>query len=344
MMRAAAERDRRPRAVPARAPARALMSETLELTAEAQRLGAAARWSSRRTTAAPSSRACSTGTRASRPSSPTCRSSSTTCRSARRSTSRPRPSAGCAARTTTSSASRRRRATSSTSPTCSNECGTRLHRAVRASSCSATRCSCSAARGHLSCVGNFAPRPVAELYDAFVAGDHERARALHYDLHPLVDAAFVGDQPGAREVGHGAARPAAVRRSRASRSRRSSEASSSASLELLARAARRLPVALARGRWSSAPLPGAEALDRAAACVARAAPRSRRRAHRVDEQLDQLAVLGDRLGAAVRDLDEDGAADRVEPARDVAQHRDERRVRAALVDDRVELLVEAAEA
>jgi 4-hydroxy-tetrahydrodipicolinate synthase len=49
--------------------------------------------------------------------------------------------------------------------------------------------------GHLSCVGNFAPRPVAELYDAFVAGDHERARRLHYDLHPLVEAAFVETNP-----------------------------------------------------------------------------------------------------------------------------------------------------
>jgi len=49
--------------------------------------------------------------------------------------------------------------------------------------------------GHLSCVGNFAPRPVAELYDAFVAGDHERARRLHYDLHPLVDAAFAETNP-----------------------------------------------------------------------------------------------------------------------------------------------------
>jgi 4-hydroxy-tetrahydrodipicolinate synthase len=50
-------------------------------------------------------------------------------------------------------------------------------------------------RGHLSCAGNFAPRPVAELYDAFAAGDHERARRLHYDLHPLVDAAFVETNP-----------------------------------------------------------------------------------------------------------------------------------------------------
>jgi 4-hydroxy-tetrahydrodipicolinate synthase len=50
-------------------------------------------------------------------------------------------------------------------------------------------------RGHLSCVGNFAPRPVAEMYDAFAAGDHEQARALHYDLHPLVDAAFAETNP-----------------------------------------------------------------------------------------------------------------------------------------------------
>jgi len=49
--------------------------------------------------------------------------------------------------------------------------------------------------GHLSCVGNFAPAPVAELYDAFVAGDATRARALHYDLHPLVDAAFTETNP-----------------------------------------------------------------------------------------------------------------------------------------------------
>jgi 4-hydroxy-tetrahydrodipicolinate synthase len=49
--------------------------------------------------------------------------------------------------------------------------------------------------GHLSCAGNFAPRPVAELYDAFAAGDHERARQLHFELHPLVDAAFIETNP-----------------------------------------------------------------------------------------------------------------------------------------------------
>jgi len=50
-------------------------------------------------------------------------------------------------------------------------------------------------RGHLSCVGNFAPRPVAELYDAFAAGDQDRARELHYELHALVDAAFAEVNP-----------------------------------------------------------------------------------------------------------------------------------------------------
>jgi 4-hydroxy-tetrahydrodipicolinate synthase len=54
---------------------------------------------------------------------------------------------------------------------------------------------CLGGAGHLSCVGNFAPHPVAQLYDAFVAGNHEQARALHYDLHPLVDAAFAETNP-----------------------------------------------------------------------------------------------------------------------------------------------------
>lgn len=54
---------------------------------------------------------------------------------------------------------------------------------------------CLGGRGHLSCVANFAPDPVAELYDAFVAGDHTRARKLHYELHPLVDAAFAETNP-----------------------------------------------------------------------------------------------------------------------------------------------------
>lgn len=35
----------------------------------------------------------------------------------------------------------------------------------------------------------------AALCDAFAAADHERARALHCDLHPLVAAAFIETNP-----------------------------------------------------------------------------------------------------------------------------------------------------
>ena len=50
--------------------------------------------------------------------------------------------------------------------------------------------------GHLSCVANFAPGPCVALYDAFAAGDHEECRRLHYELHPLVDLAFLETNPG----------------------------------------------------------------------------------------------------------------------------------------------------
>lgn len=49
--------------------------------------------------------------------------------------------------------------------------------------------------GHLSCVANLAPRPVADLYDRFVEGDHDEARRLHYALHPLVELAFTETNP-----------------------------------------------------------------------------------------------------------------------------------------------------
>lgn len=49
--------------------------------------------------------------------------------------------------------------------------------------------------GHLSCVANIAPRPVAELYDHAAAGRNDAAMALHYDLHPLVELAFVETNP-----------------------------------------------------------------------------------------------------------------------------------------------------
>ena len=78
VMRAAAE------AIDGRVPflpgtGSAIMSETLELTSEAQSLGAAAALVVTPYYSGRSRRACSSGTRASRTSSPTCRSSSTTC-------------------------------------------------------------------------------------------------------------------------------------------------------------------------------------------------------------------------------------------------------------------------
>ena len=81
--------------------------------------------------------------------------------------------------------------------------------------------------GHLSCVANVAPKPCADLYDAFVAGDHEEAVRLHYELHPLVDMAFLETNPGpvkhAMELlgifGCGHVRPPLTRPSDANRAR-----------------------------------------------------------------------------------------------------------------------------
>jgi 4-hydroxy-tetrahydrodipicolinate synthase len=50
--------------------------------------------------------------------------------------------------------------------------------------------------GHLSCVANVAPKPCAELYDVFAAGNLDDAIRLHYELHPLVEMAFVETNPG----------------------------------------------------------------------------------------------------------------------------------------------------
>lgn len=49
--------------------------------------------------------------------------------------------------------------------------------------------------GFVSAVANIAPTAVAEMYDAWVAGDSERALDLHYGLHPLVDLMFVETNP-----------------------------------------------------------------------------------------------------------------------------------------------------
>lgn len=49
--------------------------------------------------------------------------------------------------------------------------------------------------GFVSAVANLAPAAVARMFDAWDSGDHERARQLHYGLHPLVDLLFVETNP-----------------------------------------------------------------------------------------------------------------------------------------------------
>ena len=49
--------------------------------------------------------------------------------------------------------------------------------------------------GFISAVANLAPAAVARMYEAWEAGDHVRARELHYALHPLVDLLFVETNP-----------------------------------------------------------------------------------------------------------------------------------------------------
>ena len=49
--------------------------------------------------------------------------------------------------------------------------------------------------GFVSALANIAPAAVAQMYEAAVAGDHDRARELHYAVHPLVDLLFVETNP-----------------------------------------------------------------------------------------------------------------------------------------------------
>jgi len=49
--------------------------------------------------------------------------------------------------------------------------------------------------GFISATSNIAPRAHADLYEAWIAGDIERAREIHYGLHPLVDLLFVETNP-----------------------------------------------------------------------------------------------------------------------------------------------------
>jgi 4-hydroxy-tetrahydrodipicolinate synthase len=49
--------------------------------------------------------------------------------------------------------------------------------------------------GFVSAVANLAPGAVAQMYELWTSGDHEKARDLHYGLHPLVDVIFTETNP-----------------------------------------------------------------------------------------------------------------------------------------------------
>ncbi|HEY5997496.1 MAG TPA: 4-hydroxy-tetrahydrodipicolinate synthase [Candidatus Deferrimicrobiaceae bacterium] len=51
------------------------------------------------------------------------------------------------------------------------------------------------AKGVISVASNVAPRLMADLYDAWTAGDVERARSIHFKLWPLFDVLFVETNP-----------------------------------------------------------------------------------------------------------------------------------------------------
>ncbi len=84
--------------------------------------------------------------------------------------------------------------TSSTSPTCSTSAAPTSSR-CRGSSCSATRCSPSAAAGTSAASATSRRDPSPSCTTPSWPGDHAARPALHYDLHPLVDAAFAETNP-----------------------------------------------------------------------------------------------------------------------------------------------------
>ncbi|HEX4660565.1 MAG TPA: 4-hydroxy-tetrahydrodipicolinate synthase [Streptosporangiaceae bacterium] len=49
--------------------------------------------------------------------------------------------------------------------------------------------------GFVSAVANVAPVAVAQMYELWTAGEHEKARDVHYGLHPLVDLIFTETNP-----------------------------------------------------------------------------------------------------------------------------------------------------
>jgi len=49
--------------------------------------------------------------------------------------------------------------------------------------------------GFISALANLAPRSLAQMYNLWQAGQHEAARDIHYQLHPLADLLFVETNP-----------------------------------------------------------------------------------------------------------------------------------------------------
>jgi 4-hydroxy-tetrahydrodipicolinate synthase len=49
--------------------------------------------------------------------------------------------------------------------------------------------------GFVSAVANIAPAAVAQMYEHWMAGEQDKARDLHYALHPLVDVIFTETNP-----------------------------------------------------------------------------------------------------------------------------------------------------
>ena len=139
-------------------------------------------------------------------SSRTCRSSSTTSRSGRRSTSRRRRSAGCAATLDNIVGIKETTRDFEHVSYVLDECGTDFI-ALSGIELLCYPMLTLGGRGHLSCVGNFAPRPVAELYDAFVGRRPRAGARAPLRPAPARRRRLRRDQPRARQVDHGAARP-----------------------------------------------------------------------------------------------------------------------------------------
>ncbi|MCF8541399.1 MAG: 4-hydroxy-tetrahydrodipicolinate synthase [Aurantimicrobium sp.] len=57
--------------------------------------------------------------------------------------------------------------------------------------------------GFISALANIAPQAVSDMFWAYEEGNHERAREIHYGVHPLVDLLFVETNPAPGKYGLG---------------------------------------------------------------------------------------------------------------------------------------------